>query len=82
MPWVSESGLVKRRYASFDKVPAGVFNKRYAPVEQHQLNWRVVKQLLQRFSLGCMVPVHAKRQPAKENSQSIPYICSGTALGC
>jgi hypothetical protein len=36
---------------------------------------------LERFSLGCMAPVHAKRQPAKENSRLIPSICSGTALG-
>jgi hypothetical protein len=26
--------------------------------------------------------VQAKGQPAKENSQSIPYICLGTALDC
>jgi transposase, IS6 family len=35
---------------------------------------------LERFSLGCRAPVHAKRQPAKENSRLIPYICLGTAL--
>jgi hypothetical protein len=36
---------------------------------------------LERFSLGCRAAVYTKRQPAKENSRLIPYICSGTALG-
>jgi hypothetical protein len=36
---------------------------------------------IERFSLGCRAAVYMKRQPAKENSRLIPYICSGTALG-
>jgi hypothetical protein len=35
---------------------------------------------LQRFSLRCRAPVHAKHQPAKENTRLAPYICLGTAL--
>jgi hypothetical protein len=41
----------------------------------------VVAKVFERFALGCMTPVHVKRQPAKENSRLIPYMCSGTAPG-